>query len=471
MMPNLHLNRMPVEEPKKFYGRRREVRQIIETIGGYRPGSVSLVGYRRIGKTSTLRFIQNHKGALNEFAPLLWWPREKYLFVFVDLEVLRIGDVADDDEAAIRFLRRLLDRLHRAVTKRVAEPGFLSMEKATELRQCYRQWVDTTNTYALATEGLEDYLHKLTEEDVVVVMLLDEADAVVRRGFGLALRSLVATLPLAYVIATQKPLHELDAEKDLSPLYNLCTLIPLGLLDDDAARALVAESAEAAELPFSPAELAFILRLGGGHPDFLRVAATHVFAAKVEGKRPSCLDDLTPVIAKALEGSCISILRGIDATEKALVRQIAEGRPPRNLPPMTATWLIERGLAVWEAGRMRLFSPIFQAHVLSEAATESTPTTLVDGRELDGERVLDIVTDAKLTPLEQRILDVLEEHAGQPVSRQEIYERAWQDGKYEERRDATITVAMQRLRGKLKSQFQNRIRIEAARKEGYSLVT
>ncbi len=474
MTRNPYLSRLPVEEPREFRGRRREVRLIMETIGASRPGSISVVGYRRIGKTSTLRFIQDHTGAAAEFEPLLAHPADRYLFVFVDLEFLRIEDGSDSD-AAITFFRYLLTRVHHAVEKRIElQHGFVPPSVADSLTERYKTSIQNTNTYSLVTEGLEEYLRELTSDGVVPVLLLDEADVVVRRGFSSALRSLVSTVELAYVLATQSPLHELDPEQELSPLFNLCTPVPLGLLDASAARALVAGPAEAVGAAFSPDELEFLLRLGGGHPDFLKVAAMRVFDARSQGELPPCLDDLIPSIATMLEGSCKSIMRGINKRERALVRHLAEGRAA-DLSRAEGDTLRERGLAVGQGAAMEVFSPIFRDHVLRSplaepAAPAAAPPPPSDGITFDSGHVTIGGAQLSLTPLEERILNVLWEHAGAPVSRREIYERAWQDGDYSPTRDATINVAVQRLRGKLKTELHNRLRIESARKEGYSLI-
>ncbi|MFN8476053.1 MAG: winged helix-turn-helix domain-containing protein [Anaerolineae bacterium] len=477
MTRNPYRSRLPVEDPLEFRGRRREVRLIMETIGAYRPGSVSLVGYRRIGKTSTLRFVQSQSGAIAEFASLLSSPPDRYLFVFVDLEFLRIEDGSSSD-AAVTFFRHLLTRLHHAVEKRlVRQPDFLSPDLAKRLRKRYEEGSRATDTYYLATEGLEEYLRDVTLGDVVVVMLLDEADAIVKRGFGHALRSLVSTNPLAYVLATQKPLHELDPEQDLSPLFNLCTPVPLGVLDEEAAHELVVEPAARAGLPFSPAETDFILSLGGGHPDFLKVAAMYVFDARAQSAAAPATDDLIPAISLALEGSCKSLLRGLNADEVAFVRAVADGSHDTSLSRTVALGLSERGLLVRQGDGWGFFSPLFRDYVRRQPATEpvpakspAEPAPSTSKLLLEGNHIVYGNIEATLTPLEMRILRVLSNRPGQPVSRQEIYEGAWNDGPYEQGRDATINVAVQRLRGKLKSQFRNQVRIEAERGEGYSLV-
>ena len=51
---NPYLNRVMIQDPKQFYGRRREMSRIFARIGVDRPQSISVVGERRIGKSSLL---------------------------------------------------------------------------------------------------------------------------------------------------------------------------------------------------------------------------------------------------------------------------------------------------------------------------------------------------------------------------------------------------------------------------------
>ncbi|HSE99153.1 MAG TPA: ATP-binding protein, partial [Blastocatellia bacterium] len=59
MSPNPYLNRVAIKDPRQFFGRSREVSKIFSRIGASRPQSISVVGERRIGKSSLLYYI-NH---------------------------------------------------------------------------------------------------------------------------------------------------------------------------------------------------------------------------------------------------------------------------------------------------------------------------------------------------------------------------------------------------------------------------
>src|SRR5689334_16874925 len=83
-MRNPYLNRVAIKDPEQFFGRTREVSKIFSRIGASRPQSISVVGERRIGKSSLLQFINN---------PTI---RQRYLdradsytFAFIDLQQKR----------------------------------------------------------------------------------------------------------------------------------------------------------------------------------------------------------------------------------------------------------------------------------------------------------------------------------------------------------------------------------------------
>ncbi len=58
MKQNPYLDRVAIRDIHRFFGRRRgEVARIFSRIGAARPQSVSVVGERRIGKSSLLNHI------------------------------------------------------------------------------------------------------------------------------------------------------------------------------------------------------------------------------------------------------------------------------------------------------------------------------------------------------------------------------------------------------------------------------
>jgi len=57
MNRNPFLDRVSIRDVSRFYGRTRETARIFSRIGAARPQSVSVVGDRRIGKSSLLNYM------------------------------------------------------------------------------------------------------------------------------------------------------------------------------------------------------------------------------------------------------------------------------------------------------------------------------------------------------------------------------------------------------------------------------
>ena len=78
---NPYLNRTMIRDVKDFFGRKREVARIYSRISTTHPQSVSIVGTRRIGKSSLLNFIyqvENREKNLRN--------PEQYKFLFIDFQ-------------------------------------------------------------------------------------------------------------------------------------------------------------------------------------------------------------------------------------------------------------------------------------------------------------------------------------------------------------------------------------------------
>lgn len=107
---NPYLNRVMIQDPDQFYGRRREVTRILSRMGSDRPQSVSVVGERRIGKSSLLYHLtcpQVQTQHLRNASSLL--------VVLLDFQQLRIVSLED-------FFGLLLTQI-RARHKDLADPG------------------------------------------------------------------------------------------------------------------------------------------------------------------------------------------------------------------------------------------------------------------------------------------------------------------------------------------------------------
>lgn len=464
MVQNPFISRRPVEHPKQFFGRRNEVGEIVQLIGAYVPQSISIVGERRIGKTSLLRYISHPDGGPAVFADRLSRPTEKYVFVYVDLELLDL-EYAHGLDPRILFFRHLLARLNQQMQRHLNDQPHIQQT----LQDIYETYRAAEDINILVTEGLDDYLRHLEKLDLVTVLLLDEADQAVQIQIGHFLRALLGNRDLAYILTTQRPLQELDPERNMSPLYNLCTHIRLGLLSKETATVMTTDLAAAVDHHFSSDELTYILDRGGRYPSFLKIAARHVFDAPRFDT-----DALDTQIYADVEADCRSLWDGMSSEERLVTYRIAVGQPlaPATREPLHE--LVERGI-IRNAASRRLFSPLFARYVrqqpepIEDVAPTSKPAdapTFVFGSDY----VIYDRESVNLTPQQLRLFRALYENAGSVSTRAYLYETAWDGDEYSQDKSATVNIAVQRLRSQLKEHLGDRVLIESERGKGYRLI-
>ena len=85
---NPYLNRVMIPSPAMFFGREAQVRRIMGRLSAERPQSVSIVGERRIGKSSLLSHLASPRTRL-----ALQPDAGRYLYLLLDFQQMRtIGE-------------------------------------------------------------------------------------------------------------------------------------------------------------------------------------------------------------------------------------------------------------------------------------------------------------------------------------------------------------------------------------------
>ena len=266
-MDNPYIFRGPVHDPEMFFGRTHELNEIAAFLRGNQ--SISIVGPRKIGKTSLLFHLMRPEV----------WPDlglgEDILFVYLDCEVLGEGG---HEEILGQFAGEIASVLDERGLP--PEPALeRAMDKPSRL-------------------SFEGAIRKLNRRGLRVVLILDEferlsTNANLDVNFFNALRSAAGRYKLAFLTGSARPLIQLtysgkSQEILSSPFFNIFAPLFLGLLPENEARQLIRGpvekpgfSAGAATKPgfFPPATEDFIYALVGGHPLALQVACFHAFDA------------------------------------------------------------------------------------------------------------------------------------------------------------------------------------------------
>jgi len=233
MRVNPYAERGMIRHAERFFGRTRELEEIFSRIAAM--VSVSVVGERRIGKSSLLYHI-SQTGAARLEAP----------FVFHYLDLQRVLSAEEFYQRACELLRASGDT-------------HLDFERALEGKR--------------------------------VILCLDEFEQVTSNAafdadFFNVLRSLMQTETLALIVATQRTLAELfqSSATLTSSFYNIFMFLRLGPLTETEARKLIEQPAERTGQRFEKPDVDFLLNLAGTHPFRLNVAAALLYEAKLGGQ-------------------------------------------------------------------------------------------------------------------------------------------------------------------------------------------
>lgn len=319
---NPFYHRGAIRRISDFVGRDAEINQILGLL--YNGQSVSLIGPRRIGKSSLLIHLcePEVRGRVNLAPP-------NALFVLLDCQELAGAPPEEVYEL-------LLDGLVNA-----ASGAGITMEAIQE-----------PGTY----RALDRILQQIHRQQVNIVVLLDEFELLAANShltpyFFARLRGLTTKYGLAYLTASQRPLFAITAEEEIlsSPFFNIFVTLPLGLFSEAEARQLLENRLADTQATFSKKLIDYLLFLVGYHPFFLHVAGYHAVQAVAQGLSLNSEKDMEPLDAPVeLEAdSHLSYLWQNLTTEEQYALAIADG-PTDNLRQLEQFCLLQK-----EDGRYR----------------------------------------------------------------------------------------------------------------------
>lgn len=254
-----------ITDPHKFVGRRTELATITARLNAAQPQGSSIVGPRRIGKSSLLHYLYQPRPNETLCAA------DNLLVVFLSASDGRC-DTADHFRATL---------IAETITK--AQPN--RRTKAGKWLEQVRQKCESTQTCDWNTA--REALTKLNALGNHPVICLDEFEALIANGFDdrdfNALRNWANVGLLTWITASAIPLPELrDLHSLTSPFFNLLATVPLGDLTDDEVTALLG-FADDTPYEISYREQKFLQRVGGNNPYHLQIAAWKMCQMKFDG--------------------------------------------------------------------------------------------------------------------------------------------------------------------------------------------
>ena len=278
---NPFFHRGAIRQGQEFHGRDGEIHEIL---GLLRNGqSVSVIGPRRIGKSSLLLHI-----CRPSVRSLFGLNSPKALFVLIDCQELG-GSPAE--EVYETLYTGLMD---------AAESNGIALNRPATQPDPYR--------------ALDRLLYQLSQNGTAVVVLLDEFELLAANEsltpyFFARLRGLTTKYGLAYITSSQRPLYAITADEKVlsSPFFNIFVTLSLGFFTPEEGRTLFDERLEKTVIRFSAELRDHIIQLVGNHPFFLHIAGYHFYQAMSYGAKFSNSADYASIDA-VIEVEAISHL-------------------------------------------------------------------------------------------------------------------------------------------------------------------
>ena len=235
----------PVTAESAFTGRKREIDFVLKRLSSPGTGSISIVGNRRIGKTSLLRYLATREHSL--------LPRsQEFRFLYLDFFSTHARSISE----VMRLLRQAWDQQ--------GEDQLWSPEADGSLIEL--------------AEGFSGQ----AEKGVLVILCLDEFDTVFAypelEPFLNVLRSVASQGIIGIITASQNRLIDLElSNKRVSPFADIFAVLTLGLMPTNEWKTFVRDGFALSGQQVSDDQIKLIGELAGGHPYLTQIASALVW--------------------------------------------------------------------------------------------------------------------------------------------------------------------------------------------------
>lgn len=252
----------PIKDPARFYGRSEDLRQIVNRLRSSAHESTSIVGERRIGKTSLLKYLD-----IPEVAERLGLPKSEFCMVYIDFQGLT-------DITPVRFWQRVLRKIERSICLPELVPQIQTLRDLN----------------SIDLFDLEDMFEAIASRGLTTVLMLDEFEYVTQNpNFGSdffgGLRALAIHQNLPLVTATRRELVDLCHSEELkgSPFFNIFANVVLRPFNHSEVLEMLDGYLQGSPIQFSDREKELVLGLGGGYPFFCQMAGHYLVEARIKG--------------------------------------------------------------------------------------------------------------------------------------------------------------------------------------------
>ena len=346
---NPYLNRVMIKHRDDFFGRTLELKRVYARLSATPPGSISIVGDRKIGKSSLLNYVYSRTNRQQHLEQ-----PDKMVMVFLDLQ-------QEKGMSRESFVRTLL--------------GIANLE--------LRGRLDVSDC-AHSLDGIKDMVQRLDAAGFRIAILLDEFEAVTTNpNFSLEffsfLRFLANHYNVAYITSSARDLQVLCHTKEISdsPFFNIFSTMRLSVFQQAEAEELIRAPSERVGKPLA-AQMAPILEMSGLFPFFIQMACSH--AIEYLDEHPEAREpDFSDVRRRFYEEAKLHyryLWDGFDPHQKNTVLRVARGKSMPDALKHVLDELERRHYVEKDLPKPRLFSTTFDEFVRTEAEVGASGSLL-----------------------------------------------------------------------------------------------
>lgn len=349
---NPYLNRVMISNPSDFFGRKKEIRKIYSRLDAPQPQSISIVGDRRIGKSSLLNFVYNRKNRKRNMQNY-----DNTIFVYLDFQ----RSVDFDVTKFIDFVFNVFGYETKAGRK------YSEREKTLD--------------------DFKEVIEELNQDGRRIILLMDEFEVITNNekfeeDFFSFLRSMANSYKVAYVTSSCDELQRLCHNEDISdsPFFNIFSNLPLKPFSREEAIELISIPSKIEGFPLEKYS-GRILELSGYFPLYIQILCSIIFEYFIENpdKEPDW-DTIVNTYRAEVNPHFSFAWDRMDEDEKKNLGKIAKGKKIDRKYQFINDNLIRRGyLEQLDNGEIRIFSRPFKDFIINDIRKGSSGKGFLSG--------------------------------------------------------------------------------------------
>jgi len=346
---NPYMNRVMIQDIDEFYGRDVEVEKIYSRIGSSRPQSISIVGERRIGKSSLLNYIYQPANRLK----YLKRPDE-YVFLFIDFQEYRSIEI----------------------------PEFFSIIYEALFQEFHGQLELSVDP---SYEGFKKIISTFDDQGLKLILLFDEFELITKNSnfnseFYSFCRSIANNFNVAYIVSSGRNLQTLCHSREISdsPFFNIFSNLTVSQFSRHEAVSLIRGPAEKMNYKLQP-YVDFIIDIAGFYPFFIQIACAALYehVKNGESENKNLMEGVKEDFMDEAKVHFQQIWETANVDEREVILALCSGK--RILPSQEylVKVLEKEGYAKPGKKRAEVFSSLFKEYILNRYGGGSKSRTFL----------------------------------------------------------------------------------------------